>query len=294
MKDNFYLNRIQRGIEFIEARLDDQIPLGEVAREAGISQWHFQRMFKALTGDTLKRYIRSRRLALSLQRLMTTDLRVLDIALLAGFESQDAFARAFRKAFDMSPQDFRRIGHRHRFVRKPTFDETYLRHINQNVSFEPEIVEWPRLRLVGLRTLFYGVDSEKNNIGQQLPPLWDQFLARRLEIPTQKNPCYGVIRPTPEDDERLEYHAAVGVDQDVLPPPGMVSVEIPRATYAVFTHCGPVQQMDHTVNYIYSTWLVGSGYRHTYGCDLEIYGDQYHPTRGDSVIHYAIPCSPPT
>ena len=75
-----YLRQIQEGIDFIEAHLESDIALSEVARAAGMSQWHFQRIFKALTNETLKTYIRSRRLASSMERLLSTDLRILDIA----------------------------------------------------------------------------------------------------------------------------------------------------------------------------------------------------------------------
>lgn len=58
---------------------------------------------------------------------------------------------------------------------------------------------------------------------------------------------------------------------------------------AKFTHSGQVEHLDRTVNYIYSSWLLRSGMRHTYDCDLEIYGPQYRPNSDDSLIHYAIP-----
>jgi hypothetical protein len=69
----------------------------------------------------------------------------------------------------------------------------------------------------------------------------------------------------------------------------MVQLQVPSARYAIFEHRGAVKNIDHTVSYIYGTWLMQSGHRHTYGPDLELYGAHYHPTREDSVIHYAIP-----
>jgi AraC family transcriptional regulator len=47
-----------------------------------------------------------------------------------------------------------------------------------------------------------------------------------------------------------------------------------------------------TVNYIYSSWLLQSGLRHTYGCDLEFYGSEYEANSEKSVIYYAIPVAP--
>lgn len=290
---SYYLERIQRGVDYIETRLDEDIALEDVAKVAGVSQWHFQRMFHARTGETLKAYIRSRRLGASLERLLETDLRVLDVALLAGYESQEAFARAFKQAFGLTPQEYRSTGNKHLFLRKPRSDEGYLQHVQQSVSRAPEIYRQAALTLVGLRTLFYSVGSEKNNVGQELPPLWSAFLPRLAEIRnTVPGVCYGIVRQDPGDGERLEYHAAIAVTKVAALPEGMSAVEVPAGTYARFEHRGPAQRVDHTVSYAYGTWLPQSGHRHTYAPDLEIYGAAYHPTSDDSVLHYAIPIDP--
>lgn len=288
-----YLAQIQRGIDYIEAQLDESIVIAQVARVAGISRWHFQRIFKALVGETLKVYIRARRLARASERLLASEMRILDIALLAGFESQESFTRAFKAAFGLTPYRFRKLGRKRLFLQKVQIDEAYLAHIQHKVSPVPVIRERAAMTLVGLRTLFYGVDSDKNNVAAKLPALWEAFLPRLSEIAdVVPGICYGVIRQEEEGEERLEYHAAIEVRTtvDVLPK-GMVQIEIPGVTYAHFEHRGSVQGLDHTVNYIYATWLARSGFRHSYGVDLEIYGPDYHPTSETSVIHYAIPLS---
>jgi AraC family transcriptional regulator len=287
---SYYLERIQCGVDYIEERLDEDVSLADVAKAAGVSQWHFQRLFKALTGETLKTYIRARRLAGSLERLLTSELRVLDIAILAGFESQEAFARAFKKAFGMTPQRYRSLRDKSLFLKKPRFDAEYLQHLNENVSLTPEIYEQPHVLLVGLRTLFFSVDSEKNNVAELLPPLWAAFVSRLSEIESRiPGVCYGVLRQEREGSDRLEYHAAIAVTEARSIPPGMVTLEVPAALCARFEHRGPAERLDHTVSYAYASWLAQSGYRHSYAADLEIYGAAYHPTSADSVIHYALP-----
>lgn len=144
--------------------------------------------------------------------------------------------------------------------------------------------------LIGLRTHFFGTDSEKNNVAEQLPQLWGRFVPRLGEV-TKAVPgtCYGVIRQEADGSERLEYHAAIEVTDAASIPDGMVALEIPAAKYARFEHRGPAQNLDHTVSYAYATWLAASPNRHSYGPDLEFYGPGYHPTSADSVIHYALP-----
>ena len=288
-----YIEQVQRGIDFIEARLDSEFDLSDVARDAGLSRWHFQRIFKALTSETLKTYIRSRRLANSLEKLLSTDTRIIEIALAAGFESQESFSRAFKKAFNITPNRYRKLGERSLFLRKVRFDSEYLEHINSNISLEPEIRAQGPMRVVGLQTLFYSVDSEKNNIGDTLPPLWQAFLPRLDEISGSIDGiCYGVVRQQEVDNDRLEYLA--GIEVRSVPsaeslPNGITALNLPSATYAIFAHRGPAQEIDLTVNYIYSSWLFRSGRRHTYGPDLEIYGPEYDLDSTDSVMHYAIP-----
>jgi AraC family transcriptional regulator len=104
--------------------------------------------------------------------------------------------------------------------------------------------------------------------------------------------AFGVVRQESPDSDRLLYDAAVEVSTADHLPEGMVRYDLPAATYARFTHRGPAADIDLTVNYVYSTWLARSGRRHTYGPDLEIYGEGYHPTDPASVMGYAIPVSP--
>ena len=284
-----YLTQVQKGIDYIEANLDFDISLAQVANEAGISQWHFQRIFKALTNETLKTYIRSRRLANSLDKLLFTKERIIDIAFTARFESQESFTRAFKKAFGLTPNAYRKLGDNSLFLKKVQFDAEYLQHINQNVSLTPKIYSQPEMQFVGLKTTFYSVDSEKNNIGEKLPPLWEAFMSRIGEVEfSVPSICYGIIRQTKEKTELLEYYAAIEVTKVSSLPDEMVSVTIPAATYAQFIHRGEVKKIDQTVNYIYSSWLLQSGKRHTYGADLEIYGVDYAPD-GNGSIGYAIP-----
>jgi len=288
-----YLACVRRGIDHVERHLESEIALADVARAAGLSQWHFQRIFKALTNETLKTYIRSRRLACALDALRDPGARIIEIALAAGFESQESFTRAFRRVYRMTPGQYRRIGGRSLFPVKPEFDAHYLQHLHQGVSLAPSLQSWPAQRVVGLRTLFFGIDSDKNNLARKLPPLWDAFLARLGDIHDRalvpRKLAYGALRAVDERSEQLEYLACVPVTGAAAPPPGMAALDLPAARYACFTHRGPVAALDHTVNYAYSSWLLASGKEHDGGWDIEVYGEQYHPTEATSVMHYAMP-----
>jgi AraC family transcriptional regulator len=285
-----YLRQIERGLDYIEANLDADLDPGVVADHAGISRWYFQRIFKSLTGETLKTYIRSRRFAVALELLDSTDRSVLDVALASGFETHESFTRAFKKAFAVTPTDYRKSRRIVPFSRKARFDESYLRHIHSNVSLQPTLYQQRKLRLVGMTTQFFGADSDKSNFVRKLPALWDAFIPRIRELNrVDDGVAYGVIRPTLEGTDELEYLAAVEVNAAALVPPAMSLLELPSAHYAKFAHRGPVSALDRTLNYVYSSWLLTSAMQHTYGYDLEIYDARYVPNAEESLIHYAIP-----
>jgi AraC-like DNA-binding protein/predicted transcriptional regulator YdeE len=284
-----YLRQVRRGIDFIELHLDQDFQTADVARHACVSHWHFQRLFKALTNDTLKGYIRARRLANALVALHERRAPIIQIALASGFESQAAFTRAFKQMFGMTPAKYRALGKRTQFVRKLRIDEDYLCHLHRNVSLKPTMVRRPQMRLVGLRTSFYGIDSDKSNMGEKLPALWNAFLARMREVADAESEyLYGVVIPTP-GKEQLDYLAGALVSCATEVPTGMVSISIPPTTYAQFTHRGLPKDLNQTVNYIYASWLCSSKAQHSYGPDLEIYGADYIPDSCESVIRYAIP-----
>lgn len=285
-----YLDQLQRGIDYIEAHLDEDMTLAAVAREAGLSQWHYQRIFKAVTRETLKNYIRARRLARAQEKLLETRTGILDIAILAGYSSQEAFTRAFKERLALTPNEFRRRGRRNLIVRKLKMDADSLRHINRNIEAAPVLHKRPAMLLVGMHTRFYGSDSDKNNLGEKLPPLWASFTARLAEVEhAVRACCYGVILPVAGDSDELAYYAAIEVRQVDSIPEGMHRIEIPAANYATFLHRGLGKLVDRTVDFIYSSWLCQSGYRHGGGPDLEIYDASFDPLSERSRMRYAIP-----
>ena len=87
---------IQAALDYVEANLTEDIDVHDVAARAYVSAFHFQRIFSALCGMPLGEYIRCRRLTLAAQEL-TRGGKVIDAAMKYGYESPDAFAKAFQK-----------------------------------------------------------------------------------------------------------------------------------------------------------------------------------------------------
>lgn len=245
-------------------------------------------------------YIRSRRLALACGSLVASRARIIDIALAAGYDTQESFSRAFKLHYGDTPGAYRRAGKQVFDHKKARIDADYLAHLHAGITLEPVIERVPARTCVGMKTSFFGSASEKNNMAQRLPPLWHGFLARLQEVPGRRagGPGYGIVwQEDAADAELLSYCAAFEVDtpdgaDPAALPPGMIVVRLGEQTHARFKHVGPVQQLDHTVNYIYSNWLLRSAWRHAGGPDIEIYGDEYDPGSATCVTYYAVPVCP--
>ena len=107
-----YTARVNRVMDHIEAHLDETLDLQALAGIAQLSPFHFHRLFQALTGETLADRVRRRRLEVAAGRLlMRADSTALEIALDVGFNSAEAFTRAFRAHFGVTPTSWRRGGY---------------------------------------------------------------------------------------------------------------------------------------------------------------------------------------
>ncbi|HEY0385421.1 MAG TPA: helix-turn-helix domain-containing protein, partial [Pyrinomonadaceae bacterium] len=99
--------RIRRAVELMQARLEENLPLEEIAGAAYLSPFHFSRLFKKLTGTTPHAYLATLRAARAQTLLADTDLSITQISSRVGYESPSHFAKAFRQATGLSPRDFR-------------------------------------------------------------------------------------------------------------------------------------------------------------------------------------------
>jgi AraC family transcriptional regulator len=99
--------RVTRTVRMIERQADSELPLGSLAREAGLSPYHFLRAFARLTGVTPHQYVRRMRLREAAVRLVSEKEKVLDVALDCGFGDVSNFNRAFRNEFGANPRSWK-------------------------------------------------------------------------------------------------------------------------------------------------------------------------------------------
>lgn len=103
----FSINNVGKSIDYIESHLTDDLCITEIADVAHYSPFHFQRLFQILTGTTIGDYIRNRRMTLASNELIASRIKILDLALKYQYESPEAFSRAFKKLFGVTPTQVR-------------------------------------------------------------------------------------------------------------------------------------------------------------------------------------------
>lgn len=286
-----YLRQLQRAILFIEEHLAEDLRPDAIASEVGMSMWHFQRIFSAALGQPVMDYVRSRRLSCAVDALCAGRQSLIDIALDSGFQSQEAFTRAFKSMFGITPGTCRKTAGKG-LIRQPAPDLTadYLFHLHHRIIMTPTIEKLPTRLVVGIERPFISALSPKRNNHIVIPQLWQDFSERIASIPHRANDLlFGAISCDEGEDGRCRYLACVEVTSVNDVPEGMLSRELAGGRFAVFTHKGPMTRFDRTVGYVYGSWLPRSGHQLRDAPEIEIYGDKFDPTSAGSEMEYALP-----
>ena len=276
------MNAIGKAVWFIESHFASDITLEDVAETAGLSRYHLSRVFGLTTGRSISEYIRARRLSAAAVSLAGGAPNILAVALDAGYNSHEAFTRAFRDHFGVTPEEVRNRGHLGDLdLMEPIrMDTTPLPKLE-----EPRFETTPAMLMAGLQqTYSYG-----GNAG--IPSQWQQFNVYFGEIPSQiGNVAYGICTQADGQDGSFQYMTAVEVRATDGLPAGFQSLKLPAQTYAVFAHRGHISSIQATCHAIFAEWLPASGYKHAGLPDLmERYDDRFDVRTGTGLTEIWIP-----
>lgn len=255
-----YKNTFKQVALYIETHLKDDLKVTEVAKQTGYSYFHLNRQFHALLGESIGSYIHKRRLANAALELLYTNHKIIDIALDHQFESSEAFSRAFKTQYKISPYYYRQ-NHLHTLVSaKKQLDEQFLEHLIHKITIHPEIVDIEEVKIVGIR----GETTLRDN---SLKPLWEKFYLLQDKIPNRlsNGRRFGICELI---DENIHYTLSndllfsdfIGIEvssfKDIVLP--FQTKIITGGRYAVFRHTGSLQTISDTLHYIWGTWLLNT------------------------------------
>jgi len=147
------MNDIKKYVLEVVEEIERSLPcvtLDDISSRVFLSKYHLDRVFKAATGKSVMEYVRARRLAASLDDLLHTGTRVMDIAGKYGFGYETSYIRAFKREFGVSPTRFRKQPLALKITSKIT--ESSLHSILGGLVFRPFSVFRPAFRLAGILT----------------------------------------------------------------------------------------------------------------------------------------------
>ena len=270
---------VGRALWHIERRYSGEVSLDDVARAAGISRFHLSRAFVAATGYPVLRYVRGRRLTDAARALADGAPDILTLALDAGYNSHEAFTRAFRDLFGVTPESVRaerRVNHLS-LVEPLRMDKT------ASITLPPPaIIEKPTMLLAGL-SVRYNCDDKAG-----IPSQWQRFSPHIGHIPGQiGNVAYGVVFNTDEEGN-MDYMCAVQVSSFSDLPDGFSSLRVPGSRYAVFTHRGHISTIAVTLGAIWNSAIPSSGLEPSDAPLLEVYDERFDPVAGTGAVEICI------
>lgn len=273
------MNPVAKALWFIESHFTEEVTLAEVSEVAGVSRFHMARAFGMTTGCSVMRYVRGRRLSEAARTLAKGAPDIIGVALDAGYGSHEAFTRAFRDQFGLTPEMVRASGTVHNLTLLEAFT---MDKMSKNTLTPPRIEDGRALLVAGL-----GERYRFENVGG-LPALWQRFGEHIGHVPGQVGDvAYGVCYNT--DDTGFDYIAGVEVaDFDPLPVE-FSRVRVPAQRYAVFAHHDHVSTVRGTFMAIFNEWLPKSGYRSADAPVFERYDERFDPRTGTGGFEIWVP-----
>ena len=263
-----YEQRILRAQHLLEQRLDEEVTPAELARASAFSLHHFHRIFRAQLGETVMQHVRRLRLERAARRLRGSQERILALALEAGYESHEAFTRAFTERFGLPPSEYREQPSRRIAEHVRTRQDRAIARVT--IATCPPV----RVALVRHRGGYAALEG-----------VWARVMSwAERRGPLAPAPFYGLCPDDPEvtAEEQLRFDACVAVEDHLelgQDPDGPRALAwIPGGTYAVGLHVGPFHRLAETYLDVIGRWLPSSGYEPAPDAVIEHYLDDPRTT----------------
>ncbi len=266
-----HVGRLRKVLQHIELRLGDSLDLHSLAQVASLSPYHFHRLFKEHMGESIGAYVRRRRISAAATHLAwMPQTPILQIALMVGFGSSEAFTRAFKLQVGSTPSSWRGryIKARQQNSKQGqvigNFDQAALRQSDNDSNSSDlrlgsecvvNLVQRKAVSVAYLRHVGpYGQDVSCFNRTIVYPWLAANKLLGR--------PSYGISHDDPlvVDPSHCRYDACVEVPDDFVPGADAKRAVIPGGLYAVSGFEGNVNEITHFWTFLLTDWLPQSGH----------------------------------
>lgn len=267
---------IQNALAYIEVNLTQELEVREIAKQAYLSPFYFQRIFGALCGISVGEYIRNRRLTLAGEELASSDAKIIDIAAKYGYDSPDSFTRAFQRFHGISPSAARKAG-----ARLCSYAPVKIKlKLEGGNMMEYRILEKHQFTVTGVSRKFHPETSY-----QKIPEYWKEMMGKP-DFPLMG--VYGICMDTDERDGEFVYWIADNYIPWKEIPTGCKAMVIPAGTWVVFP-C-KLKTLQDTNTKMWQEWLPNCReYKLSGSYNLEVYGPPCEEDRCESYVELWLP-----
>ncbi|WP_411681002.1 helix-turn-helix domain-containing protein [Clostridium thailandense] len=251
-------------VNYIENNLHDKISLDDISLHTGISKYYLHRSFKSLTGESIIEYVQSRKLTSSINELINTNMRIIDIAINYGFDYEQSYIRAFRKTFGCTPLKVRSEQNSLSLIIKEKINTKDILSLGNSVTYNPHFVFKQKFNLIGInhKILSKSGDRTANAYGR------DFFYNHKNKIDNTIDPQVYFGYTDWGSDGFICYIPSVQVSNLTRIPDGMIGITVPTHKYVVFRFVGFFSPDDINGRHVgrllvqlHSKWIPKSGYK---------------------------------
>jgi AraC family transcriptional regulator len=270
-----YSQRINRVIDYLHRNLDRQVKLEELAKVACFSEFHFHRIFSAVSGETLNGFTNRLRLEKAARLLRYSDQSLTDIALDCGFSSSATFSRAFRSGYDTSPRQFRKSGEikKSKICKELFSGQEYLLPMSaeeKKAAFPVRLVDVPERQVAYIRVTNA---FEMDRVLAALETLIEW--AKSQDIFSQ-----GILFGMSVDDPHVtpkhlyRYEVCLASSLPFECNEGISKLKLPAMRYATTRVSGDIRTVTTATDYLFRGWLINSDYEPEHAPGLEMFLDK--------------------
>lgn len=266
-----WVRALSDSINYIEEHLTEELKVSDIAKVAMASPFYYQRMFYLLTGTNVQEYIRNRRVSKAAAELIASDIKVIDLAFKYGYESSEAFSRAFKKVQGVNPTAVRKSLASIKVFPKLTIQLT----VKGDVAMDYKIEKKQGFSYYGMKRTISTIDGV-NFV--DIPKYWDEVLNNgtftEMLGKTNASKSLGVCLPMSlEEDSKFDYLIGAFTTKEQS---GYYNQTVPEAEWAIFEVRGPIgaaEKLQNTWKRIFSEWFPSTGFKHADLPQLEVYSE---------------------
>lgn len=269
-----WVKSFQKSIDYIEEHITEPLDYERIAQEMNISGFYFQKIFSILCGISLGEYIRNRRLALAGSELLSTDQRIIDLALKYGYDTQEGFTRAFTRFHGVTPNAARKNP-----VPLKSFSRLSVSiSLKGGTSMNYRVEDKKEFKIIAKTERFTKIETVNGR--EDIPMFWsechqDGTIKYLTETGKKDGVLHGNLVGMCMEDSTIvkDFPYSIGSEYDGgTIPDGYQLFDIPAATWLIFETEGSmpesIQKLWHK---IFAEFFPTSDYKPSGNFDFEVY-----------------------